>query len=64
MPEHATSLPSRQILRAERERVKAEIAQDHELIASSRTRLAETRRCFAESFDRLAESQKLIRRDR
>lgn len=64
MPEHATRLPSRQILRAERERVKAEIVQDNELTTNSRAELAEARRCVAESYGRLTESRKLIQRDR
>jgi hypothetical protein len=53
------STPSRENLRAEREQIKAQIAQDRELIARSRANIAKAQKLFADSFDRLAENQKL-----
>ena len=64
MPGRTTGLPSRQTLCAEREQVRSEIAQDREVIIRMRARIAEVEQCFAKSFDKLAESQKLIKRDR
>ena len=54
--------PSCEALRAEREQIKAEIAQAQTLIARSRAATVVAQQHFADSFDRLAESQKLIRR--
>lgn len=55
-------LPSRETLRAEREQVEMEIVLDRAMIARSRAIIAGDDKLFADSFDRLAESQKLIRR--
>jgi hypothetical protein len=57
-----TGLPSHETLRTEREQVKAEVAQTRTLIARSRAATSAAEQRFADSFDRLAESQKLIRR--
>jgi ribosomal protein S3 len=56
-------LPSREILRAEREQVKVETTRTQMLIGKSREAIKEMEERFADSFERLAESQKLIRPD-
>jgi hypothetical protein len=48
-------------LRAELELDKALIRQSRKLIARNRARIADAEKHFADSFDRLAESQKLAR---
>ena len=63
MSDNNVGPPSPEILHMEREKVKAEIAQGRELIAKSRLGIAEAQRHFADSFDRLAESQKPIRHE-
>jgi hypothetical protein len=46
----------------DREQVKAQIAQDRQSIAKARTGIAEAQKHVVDSLDRLAESQRLIRR--
>jgi hypothetical protein len=57
-----SSLPSPEQLRAEREHAEVEVAQGRVIIAKSRASITGLRQHFADSFDRLAESQKLVRR--
>lgn len=55
-------LPSTDMLRMELEWIRADIVHHREAIARHRAGIALAERHFADSFDRLVESQKLLRR--
>jgi hypothetical protein len=61
MSETKAALPSREVLQAERERIKATNAQDRRVIARMRAGTVRAELQFANSFDRLADTQYLLR---
>ena len=61
MLDNNTGLPSREVLHAEREQIKAAIARDRQVIARMRAGTVRAEQQFADSFDRLADCQNLIR---